>query len=201
MNYFLPFDPIGYFPSFYTQSKIISYKNLLLYNLHKEINLSMSQIQLYVVGKNYGFDHNIIEKYYNLFINYLKNNYMLIIEELPNYSAEIIVGVNKQIVTIRDLQSSLLNFAVARGWTKEFFNQGLKNIMIAYKGLMENYGEDNYDEIYMNCFNSLYEITSSLSDQERINIHGFFAEFQQWFDVLKLFMEKIWKDEFIGVLM
>ena len=91
MNFFQPFDQVGYFPSYFMHSKIISYKNLLLYNLYKETKITSEQIQNYYNngGEGVFFDKSLAERYWNVFYEYFKKRMFSVdLEVLVGYSCE-----------------------------------------------------------------------------------------------------------------
>lgn len=127
MNFFQPFDQVGYFPSYFMHSKIISYKNLLLYNLYKETKITPEQMQNYYNNGGEGdfYNKSLAERYWNVFYEYFK-------KRMTSDDFGVIVGYTCETengpVTLRHLYKILTNFKNRYTMADDLFNRLMEDI-------------------------------------------------------------------------
>ena len=206
MNFFQPFDQVGYFPSYFMHSKIISYKNLLLYNLYKETKITSEQIQNYYNngGEGVFFDKSLAERYWNVFYEYFK-------KRMTSDDFGVIVGYTCETengpVTLRDLAKMLFNFKARYAMPDDLFNHLMGGIKKAQFTLINSFNNQDFDEIYNNCIKELAAVPYTIIDSETgavptsyqvALLKAFYAEYQRWFNDLRDILRK-WRREFMNV--
>ena len=206
MNFFQPFDQVGYFPSYFMHSKIISYKNLLLYNLYKETKITPEQMQNYYNNGGEGdfYNKSLAERYWNVFYEYFKKRMFSVdLEVLVGYSCETENGP----VTLRHLYKILTNFKNRYTMADDLFNRLMEDIRKVQFTLINDFNNPDFDEIYNNNIKELAAVPSTFRDTttgeapssyQVTLLKAFYAEYQRWFNDLRDILRK-WRREFMNV--